>query len=324
METPAITGSSAEENPDTTTVKSFKKASLCDLPNELLGVIEKHVSTVDACCLSVCNKRLKEAFRHRYDECISKPSMTDERGRFISLIAAKYPTHFYCDDCLLLHTTEMAPRLGLKDLTTYQRRSVARPLCIQISDHRVRHEDSTHHYVHRPEGFKPCLRTGYNIDRAHLQLAMKRHQFGEEYGIPLDTFTYTKVEKTTELCDDLGPTVTSLKSYDARIVSGELVLRTQQVARVKVADSMFGETLRVLGHGSCSSVRTRIMGEVAHILSPSSRPHINPRFHKHPLGASRDRCPIDECSVIWQCRDCFVEYQIEAEIFNWGKRQYSD
>ena len=95
-ESSAVTGLSAEEIRESSQEKPSKRASLCDLPNELLGSIEQYISVVDACCVAICNRRLKQAFGYRYDECISKPSMKNERGNFLALIAADFSAYFYC------------------------------------------------------------------------------------------------------------------------------------------------------------------------------------------------------------------------------------
>lgn len=129
-ESSAVTGLSAEEIRDSSQEKPSKRASLCDLPNELLGSIEQYISVVDACCVAICNRRLKQAFGYRYDECMSKPSMKNERGNFLALIAADFSAYFYCDVCQLLHRTDMARPLGSKNLTTYQWISDARTGCM--------------------------------------------------------------------------------------------------------------------------------------------------------------------------------------------------
>jgi hypothetical protein len=72
-----------------------------------------------------------------------------------------------------------------------------------------------------PGSFRHRIRSPYLINVAHVQLVMKRHQYGAPHGIPLDAFLHSEVEKLP------NNNYKELLSTECRIASGELLLRSQ-------------------------------------------------------------------------------------------------
>lgn len=247
------------------------RANLGDLPIELLEMVAKHLVPLDLLCLSLCNKWLHESFPK-----VQFYNFGYEEATFLEFLhrLAKYePRHYICKSCHRLHHVQSVQLPG--------------PLCKPPSCYdapsqlTLRPWNRTDHYLFLDQPLRltqfPCY-TPYKFYFVHLQLAMRRFMHGPEFGIPVESLSYTEVATSrivtkantihpeleeTRLIDERVQlnTQTTLFSVDARICTSppSLFLRTQELAVVcrekawKLLPDPFTDSIRICWHISTSN-----------------------------------------------------------------------
>lgn len=250
--------------------------NLHNLPTELIISIAESISINSASCLALCNRHLSQILGPKIWTSLQHQDHSS-RMEFLTLLAAGLPQYFACHSCVRLHRSSAVrwPR----SVFSYQQDL----FCFE----NVR----GHHYQ-----WPPSL---YLIKFPHIQSAMKRHRYGPEHGFPLEVFSYSEVE-------DEGAHLTTLFTYEARIVNDELLMRSQQWLLVPSDRRESLYTQRLLHH-LCEHISW------AH---PSRRNNnlSLPGLVKSTLDLLQARQP---CSTgTQQCSQCYMDYVIDAVDFD--------
>lgn len=150
-----------------------------------------------AACLSLCNSHLARTLGPRSCSTLRQAGHEFRVGFFLAL-SRDLHGYFACHVCARLHRIDKVRWpcwLGNPILP-----------CL--------------HYNDLP--YTVTRNSGYLINFQHVQLALEHHRLGSDHGIPLDAFTHTEFS----IHRDGYPT--SILSVEARIDSGELLLRSEQ------------------------------------------------------------------------------------------------
>jgi hypothetical protein len=257
---------------DSKTVERPATEHLLDLPPEVLLSIADFLPTTSASCLALCNRLLSRILGPRVWTSLQHQEQVD-RIAFLSALAKDLPQYFVCHHCVRLHRSSAVqwPRS-------------------------VPHRQSLP-CVSKDVGLSYLWSSHYLLKFAHIQIAMKRHCYGSDHGFPLEAFLHTEVE----LNDARG--TTTLLSVEARIVSDELLMRSQQwilLPRDR-SDEFFTKGLL---HHLCEHIRT-VQGTVKDdMLSNLVRSKIN------QLEDQR-RCSTQTL----QCPECHMDFLMDAMDF---------
>lgn len=217
-----------------------KPLALLDLPLELLWMISENLPPADIACLALCNHYLlhclaQTAFKNLSNRRSRTPSPTDDaRIELLSRLSRTLPQYYLCFVCLRLH--------------------LGKNVELQSSEHPCYDPGlSWNTHLQRSLTVTSWPSNGhYKFYFVHLQLAMKRFYYGPEFGIPVESFLYTKV-KYYKYSNDFvriepgGQTpkiwerephygvLLDVSSFEARICSTPpgLCLRTQHIAVAK-------------------------------------------------------------------------------------------
>ena len=186
--------------------------TLTTLPREILHMVLDYLSPSDTASLVLCNRLLLHVLGKNHLTTLSGRDREQERERFLITLTRDLPKQYYCHYCSHLH-----PRaaLGLPGIVLPENY-----LFLCIKDERSMY---LHHGVQMTTYF-----TYYRPTFSHLQLAMQRYHLGPNYGISLESFTYSEAQRCGR--DAFNPNLTTLFSVEARICPRPLglYLRIQQ------------------------------------------------------------------------------------------------
>jgi hypothetical protein len=177
------------------------------MPTEILLMIGEHLSPVDLACLALCSHALLQ----RLGTKSLLPVSEAYRETFLTRLTQDLPQYFFCYCCFRLHLwadigppgRPFQPSKILECRYTQPEPTLG--LCV---------------WVHPSISF-------YDFTFIHLQLAMRRHYYGPQYGVSLESLSFTEV-----MCDEGR---TTLLSVEARICPEptSLCLRMQHWAVFK-------------------------------------------------------------------------------------------
>ena len=228
-------GQGLGEDEDVEPVDGKRTKQLIDLPPELILSIANSLPPASTACLALCNHRFSRILGPSAWASLQLQHHGHHRISFLSLLEKDLPQYFACRRCKRLHKNSRVqwPMSGKK------------------------HQDLPCVGVFRLFGpprttmFRPSRTTMYFINYAHVQLAMKRHYYGVSHGLPIACFLHTELKEY-----EARGTV-ELFSVDARIVSNELLMRSQQW--ILVPQNRSGEFMtKSLLHSLCAHIRTGI------------------------------------------------------------------
>ena len=246
-------------------VECTKPKQLLDLPPELIISIADMLPTTSAACLALCSRRLSQILGPRAWTSLQRQEQ-DGCLAFISVLARDLPQHFVCYPCVRLHRSSTVPwpRVVLNRQA---------PKCVRMD-----------------VDFSYMFPSWYFITFAHVQLAMKRHYYGSSHGFPLEAFLYTEVNQT----NDRG---TTLLSVDTQIVTGELLMRSQQLILLPRdrSDEFFTKDAV---HHICNHIWKRIPDDSLAELVRSRLEELE----------AQGKC----CTQTLQCRKCYMDFTIDA------------
>lgn len=173
-----------------------------DLPPEIIIQIAEFLPTLSAASLVLCNKRAAAQLGSRTWNLFSKGS--EDCINFLSILSRDLPRHHVCHGCSRFHLSSSIPL---------------------PSDFSAPREPDPC-FPEYPRGnrwgrtFIPRYFSPYELRFSHVQLALKRHHYGPNHGIPLSDLSHTDLKST----DD----AVYFFSVDARIASDKLVMRSQE------------------------------------------------------------------------------------------------
>ena len=157
-------------------------------------------------CLCLVNHELRDQLKGRFWPRLFSANEHEQRIEFFRLLCKDWPEFFACQHCLRLHRRD---GMTLPNWSSSPRR----PRCF------CRQEALGWGNLHGG--------AEYHLRFPHIHLAVSRHLFGLPHGIDLQSFSYTEIVGMIDDEDALWNR-TKLSSFEARVVSGQLVLRTQQ------------------------------------------------------------------------------------------------
>jgi hypothetical protein len=198
------------------THRHVQRSSLEQLPTELILLICSHLSRIDTACLALCSHTL--LLNIGTDSLLfANNSEQDGKNRedILTRISQDTPSYYFYHVCYKLHLW--------KAVRMPQAVSPRALLCLLRDDY-------------------GCLAsimntnvggtTTYFFQFVHLQLAMRRYQYGPSYGISTELLTHV------EVIHPEPDGVTTLLSVEAQVCPGQengkisLLLRVQQWARI--------------------------------------------------------------------------------------------
>jgi hypothetical protein len=195
---------------------------LLGLPPEVIMCVADFLPLHSAASLAFCNRTLSHLLGTQCWEPLRQRNY-EARTEFLSTLAKDLPGYFVCHICSLLHLSSGVHPPG----PTESRLSQNFLPCVWY-DSCISHRSP---------------RSPYILKFAHVQLAMKRHHYGFDHGISLDSLSHTEVEE----CIFEEYSSTTLLSVDARIASDELLMRSQQfiILPTDERDKLLSHMLRV-------------------------------------------------------------------------------
>ena len=262
-------------------IDATRTKQLIDLPPELILLISDSLPAASTACLALCS--------HRFSRILGSSAWTSlqlqhqgHRMSFFYLLERDLPEYFACRRCKRLHQNNKVqwPMSGkrLQDVP-----------CVGVF--RLFGPPRT-------TMFRPSRTTMYLINYAHVQLVMKRHYYGPSHGLSIKCFLHTELKEY-----DARGTV-ELFSVDARIVSNELLMRSQQW--ILVSQHRSGEFVtRTLLHSICTHIRTGIWRDDR--LLNVIRPRLNQL-------KAQGRCYTET----EQCTKCHMDFVLDALDFGDG------
>jgi hypothetical protein len=221
----------------TTSPINHNRITLEDLLPNLLSLISRYLSSLDATCLAPCsydlvnsrscNELLSKAFLAGYTE---SPGL-ELRFVLLNRLSRDLSQYYLYYACLRLHLWQHislpAPNFKLRN-------------CFDSPEHKDMHLKMN--VTSSLYSTYAC----YPFHFVHLHLAMRRFYFGPSFGIPVETLMYTEVitfplcssnligarvsEKKFKICQRTG-----LLSVDAQVCHGPpcLCLRIQRLAVIR-------------------------------------------------------------------------------------------
>ncbi|KAF2739054.1 hypothetical protein EJ04DRAFT_509207 [Polyplosphaeria fusca] len=227
---------------------STQRAPIFKLPVELLQEIAALLepSSAAAFCLSSSGICFAVGLRH-LRTYLSSGRHTFETRKNIEVLERAFPSHWYCFFCDKFHRHEKG--CGPKDF----RNETNRP-CVESNC-----------YLH--DGWD------YILAHHHVRLALNRHLWGLDYGIPLESFTYQRIWTFKAFRTELFAKL----NVEARIVSGHLLLyavytvtgsrrafirrQLPDMGALQIPQIVYGHRDSVDGHtGLASEVRRALSG----------------------------------------------------------------
>ncbi|KAI6712580.1 hypothetical protein JHW43_004898 [Diplocarpon mali] len=252
--------------------------TLLDLPPELILRIAYFLPTTSTALFSLCCKRLASQLSSSTWNLLSNLE-SEDRIQFLTILSRDLPRYYACHGCIHLHlsSSDALPA----DLFA----PASSSSCIPASARGGHSEDG----VVRISNYS----SPYSLRFSHVQLALKRHHHGPEHGISLSDLSHTDIKV-------MGGS-TFLFSVEARIVSDEVVVRSQEwVLTSEHPTQDFGS--RSITHNVCQ-----------HLLTYNAEFQLNDDLTRLMRCRSSHR-PADAgcaCMGLQQCASCPMEYQID-------------
>ena len=174
-------------------------SSLRTLPSELLLMIALQLPLSDAANFALVNRRLSMLIGPTYWPRLRTDAVTPgHREQFLTTFARDLPSWFYCHSCSHLHPLNRIRPPGPFDEPSNSL------WCPQANL-----EGSLYPYLN--VGSFPYYRILFH----HLQLVMRRHYLGPDYGISTDDLSFVQVNELDE--NELRGRRTTLFSVEARV-----------------------------------------------------------------------------------------------------------
>ncbi|KAL5327492.1 hypothetical protein ACEPPN_005190 [Leptodophora sp. 'Broadleaf-Isolate-01'] len=191
------------------------RKTLDNLPHVVLLCIGDYLSPLSSACLSVCSKKLRDSFLSKYQACIR--SSGHEYFKFLTLLSRDLPDHFLCRTCRRLHSNSIVSWPNSSNNNSNIAANGPPSSASLLRCMTVQHQ----HLL-------PTRR----VDFSQIQVAMKHLKHGAPHGMPISAFNSTKLIDIAKY-HGYSFKIEAVHSYEARIVSGELILRTQVWMRTK-------------------------------------------------------------------------------------------
>lgn len=249
------------------------------LPLEITQYIANCLPASAAAAFAMCNHYLSQAVGAQYWSSLRDPCQSKERERFLQLLDRDLPDHLFCHRCARLHLPKPAGVNEWGDAKQYRR----------MRERQCFSEDfkaMTGHYF------------SYSFRFEHVQMAMKLYHLG------LDVKKYLKTLACVERSICGFP---NLKIFDARIVSDEVITRTQHWLLWPA-----GQVIEL-------SQETYPCPQVcAHL---ESNPYYNNDNRLTALlqckidHINKNQTPCPQCTGLKQCWYCPTEMQIDVKVF---------
>lgn len=262
-------------------------ASLPDLPTEIVQMIAEHLSPADTASLSLCSHGLLRLLgRGRW----AFPS-DEDRSLFLVRLDRQSPTFFYCESCASLHPCGSVGPPG----PAFQPDKLHR--------HVLERNEPPIASLWRSVDVHP-VHSLYDFNYTHLQLAMKRHYHGPDYGMSTEALGYTEVRCFEER------SITTLLSVEARTCSSTdddampiLCLRIQNWALVNNPASM-DDFVRKIGFvWICTHLSVREAN-----ISQFIRRQLDACYNGRG-GADPSTHDNNSDNNFFKCRMCGIDYQ---------------
>lgn len=272
----------AQNNADCVEISILRVKTFLDLPPEIILQIAEFLPTTSTASVALCNKRFAAQLGSRSWNLLSGLE-SEDRIHFLSILSRDLPHRHACHGCIRLH---------LSSSISHPANINAPPQpgsCIQASARGGYSEDGL---VYISNYYSP-----YRMRFPHVQLALKQHHHGLGHGISLGDLSHTEIQFIQ------GGVF--LFSVDARIVSGQMVVRSQEwvISSQHPREHFLSRTLT---HGVCQHLMTY---NAEFDLDDSFTSLIRCRLSH---GAADDDCA---CMRLHQCPSCPMEYQIDVVDF---------
>lgn len=229
---------------------SSTSITLLRLPPELILLVCDFLPSLDIICLSLCNHRLYEQYRRYFQ---SRPPTEDEKVLISVRLGQDYPAYFPCTICKNSHRYDGSESFGLSGPDSD---IPCRLPCVRRGVRKGNKTWLESLFSTRKEnwlGPSSTLRTHRrrdfildNISFLQLKLAMRRFYYGSNFGINIESLSYTQV-RCFRRCPG-GLECTALFSRDAQICPEPLGLcvRMQDIVQcIEVFCMFLDESLKV-------------------------------------------------------------------------------
>ncbi|QKX62699.1 uncharacterized protein TRUGW13939_09860 [Talaromyces rugulosus] len=255
----------------------IQRSSLEQLPTELILLIRSHLSPMDTACLTLCSHVL--LLKIGTDSLLfANNSEQDGKNRedILTRISLDTPSYYFCHVCYKLHLWKAVcmPQAG------YPRAL----LCLLRDDHGCLASIMNTNVTEV---------TTYFFQFVHLQLAMRRYQYGPSYGISTELLSHVEVMHAEP------DGVTTLLSVEAQVCPGQengkgsLLLRVQQWAKIPA---------------SCPDIVS-----LADLVYMEICDHIHLKNACKEFAHSSKAEKINTMSPMYQCHRCLVDFQFQIQ-----------
>ena len=221
------------------TIHEVSGPNLAAMSHEMLHMIRDYISPSDTASLALCNRRLLYVLGKNH------PISSQHREQFLNTLARDLPKHYYCHVCCRLHpraTLELPGRaLSARDGLPCMKDHLCVKDQICMKYQRCMKDEQSMYFDHAIKTISPY--TSYRLSFSHLQLAMQRHHLGPEYGIPLESFTYSEVYHVP-----IGTASKNLFSIQARICPQSLGLYLRIQVWILLRTIQWNAFLRICDH----------------------------------------------------------------------------
>lgn len=249
------------------------------LPSELLLQITKFVDISDAVCLTICSRVLNQKLSSSLWTSLKLNSdFKEQRQDFLCRLAQDYPRYIYCYLCCRLHIGSRIHPPG----PDIRRGHLLKCVTYGPTSHLSKYLFQTH------EGFSL-----YSLTFSHVQLALLRHRYGNDYGLPLDALSIVEIQYRH------NHDIMTLLSVEPAIIDENLHLRVQQWVVYPP-----GEVARIAEY--------RRLNVCAHIdaCSLTALPNL---IRCRLLHTERPLQVCRTCEPLLKCTVCGIEFQMTIE-----------
>ncbi len=250
-----------------------------NLPLEITQHIASCLPVSAAAAFALCNHYLCQAVGTQYWMSLREPCEKEEWQAFLQLLDRDMPDHLFCHRCARLHLPTRPGMDEWKHSELTNRRWERQ--CFK-EDSRAR----AHDYFPVSFGFE------------HIQMAMKFHRLKLDVKKYLGALACVK-KKTSKL--------PNLEMFEARIVSDEMITRTQHWSLMPVG--------QVCEWSQASYPCLRVCPHLDSFASPGRGNILPYLLYCRVEHIRKGQNPCGVCTGLKQCQYCPTEMQIDVKVF---------